>query len=326
MTGKVLIVYAGHKDVNVEREVLEAAGHEVIAALHPDSPDAQANFATCDALMVTVQAITAALMDSMPRCKIICRIGTGLDAIDIPAATERGIWVTSVPDYSIDEVSSQAMAFLLALNRNLFRHRELARTGTWRYETERPIQRLAGQTLGVLGIGRIGAASVRKGLGLGLNVIACDPYVGDNRFAEVGAHQVDFDTLCRESDYLTLHVPLTPETRRIIDARALSLMKPTAFLINTARGDVVDIDALVAAVKAGTIAGAGIDVLPVEPPPADAQVLHTDGIIVTPHVGWASNESGHDVRERGAVDVVKVLAGTPPKYPANDLAASAVRR
>jgi D-3-phosphoglycerate dehydrogenase len=319
MRPKVLIVYAGHKEVNVERELLEANGAEVIAAVQPDSDEALANYADCEALMVTIQPVTSELMDRMPKCKIICRIGTGLDAIDIPAATERGIWVTSVPDYSIDEVSTHAMAFILALARNLFRHRAMSQTGTWRYETERPIRRLAGQTLGILGIGRIGGASARKGQGLGFKVIAHDPYVSAERFEELGVRRVDFDTLMSESDFITLHVPLNEDTRKIIDARALSLMKPTAFLVNTARGEVVDIDALVAAVRAGTIEGAGIDVLPVEPPPADHPILHEESILVTPHIGWASTESGFDVRHRGAQDVVSVLAGRRPKYAANEV-------
>ncbi len=269
--------------------------------------------------MVTIQPVSAEMMDRMPKCKIICRIGTGLDAIDIPAATERGIWVTNVPDYSIDEVSSHAMAFTLALARNLFRHRAMSQTGTWRYETERPIARIAGQTMGILGIGRIGGASSVKAKGLGFNVIAFDPYVSDARFEELGVRKVDFDTLLAESDFLTLHVPLTPETRKIINAEALAKMKPSAFLINTARGEVVDIPALVEAVQNGVIAGAGIDVLDVEPPPADYPILHEESILVTPHIGWASTESGHDVRERGAQDVVLVLQGQKPKYAANEL-------
>ena len=320
MQPKVLIVYAGHKEVNVEREVLEAYGATVVAAVSPDTPEAEANYTDCDALMVSIQPVTAEMMDRMPKCKIICRVGTGLDAIDIPAATERGIWVTNVPDYSIDEVSSHAMAFLLALARNLFRHRAMSQTGTWRYETERPIARIKGQTLGILGLGRIGSASAAKGQGLGLNVIACDPYLAEERFAELGVRRVDFETLLSESDFLTLHVPLTPETRHIINATALGKMKSTAFLINTARGEVVDIDALVDAVRAGRLAGAGIDVLPIEPPPPDHPILHEDSILVTPHIGWASTESGYDVRERGAQDVVLVLQGQRPKYPANEIA------
>jgi D-3-phosphoglycerate dehydrogenase len=314
---KVLIVYAGHKDVNDERLVLEGFGARVIAAVSPDTAEAHQHLPDCDALMVTIQPVTAEMMDRMPNCKIICRVGTGLDAIDIPAATERGIWVTNVPDYSIDEVSSHAMAFVMALARNLFRHRAMSRNGSWRYETERPIARIAGQTMGVLGLGRIGTASARKAQGLGFNVIAFDPYLGDERFSELGVRRVDFDSLLTESDFLTLHVPLTSETRHIIDASALARMKRTAYLVNTARGEVVDIDALVDAVRAGTIAGAGVDVLPVEPPPPDHPILHEESILVTPHVAWASIESGHDVRERGAQDVVRVLQGQPPKYAAN---------
>jgi D-3-phosphoglycerate dehydrogenase len=143
--------------------------------------------------------------------------------------------------------------------------------------------------------------------------------VSDDRFAELGVRRVDFDTLLVESDFLTLHVPLTPGTRRIIDGPALAKMKPTAFLINTARGEVVDVDALLAAVRAGTIAGAGIDVLPVEPPPPDHPILREESILVTPHIGWASTEAAHDVRIRGAEDVVLVLEGKRPRYPANEI-------
>lgn len=321
MKPKVLIAYAGHKEVGIEAEILRAAGIDVVAAVDIDTPEAIATYPDADALMVTIQEVPAALLDRMPKCKIICRVGTGMDAIDIPAATARGIWATNVPDYSIDEVSTHAMALLLALARNLFRHRGTARDGNWRYQSERPIRRFAGQTLGILGLGRIGRASAAKGHGLGLTVIGCDPYVADETFVALGVRRVDVETLLRESDFVTLHVPLTDETRRLIDARALSLMKPTSFLINTARGDIVDIDALVDGVRAGTIAGAGIDVLPSEPPPPDHPVLHEEGIIVTPHIGWASIESSHDVRERGAQDVVRVLAGERPNYPWNEVTA-----
>jgi D-3-phosphoglycerate dehydrogenase len=201
----------------------------------------------------------------------------------------------------------------------LFPHRVAGREGRWRYRAETPIRRFAGQTLGVLGLGRIGSASARKGRGLGLNVIASDPYVPDARFTELGVRKVDFETLMRESDFLTLHTPLTPETRHIVDARALALMKPTAYLVNTARGEVVDVDALVAAIRAGTIAGAGIDVLPEEPPPPDHPILHEERIIVTPHIAWASTEAGYDSKVRGTEDVLRVLRGEPPKYPLNDL-------
>src|SRR5215213_5633126 len=309
MTQRVLIGYANLGGEPIEAQILGTAGAEIMLAPELDGPDLPELLRQADALMVTLQPVPASLIAELEQCKIICRVGTGTDTIDIPAATARGIWVTNVPDYSIDEVSSHAISLVLAQARMLFPHRVAGREGVWRYRAETPIRRFAGQTLGVLGIGRIGSASARKGIGLGLNVIAYDPYVSDARFAELGVRRVDFDTLMSESDFLTLHVPLTDETRRIIDARALSLMKPTAFLVNTARGEVVDIDALVAAVQSGQIEGAGIDVLPVEPPPPDHPILHEEAILVTPHIGWASIESGIDVRQRGAQDVVDAIAG-----------------
>jgi D-3-phosphoglycerate dehydrogenase / 2-oxoglutarate reductase len=319
MRPRVVIAYARAGEAMVEEEILRAAGAEVVATGELESEDARAAAREAVAVMVGLNRVSAELMDEMTRCRVVTRVGTGVDAIDIPAATARGIWVTNVPDYSIDEVSTHAIALILAQARHLFPHRVAGRDGRWRYRAETPIRRFAGQTLGILGLGRIGSASARKGRGLGLNVIATDPYILDERFHELGVRKVDFDTLMRESDFLTLHVPLTGETRRIIDARALALMKPTAYLVNTARGEVIDVDALVAAVRAETIAGAGIDVLPEEPPPPDHPILHDDRIIVTPHIGWASTEAGYDSKVRGTGDVVRVLRGERPKYPLNEI-------
>jgi D-3-phosphoglycerate dehydrogenase len=274
--------------------------------------------------MVTVQKVPAGLIESMTSCKIICRVGTGIDAIDIPPASARGIWVTNVPDYSIDEVSAHAIALALAQLRNISRHHTAVLNGEWRYQAEYPIQRLSNLTLGILGLGRIGKASAGKGRGIGMRVIAHDPYIDEDEFVLAGAERVDWPALLSESDVLTLHVPLTPETKHVINSEALAQMKPTAFIVNTARGDVIDIDALVAAVQAGTIAGAGIDVLPVEPPPADHPILHDDRFIVTPHIGWASTEAGRDVKVRGAEDVVRAIRGEAPKYPCNEPAGTPV--
>jgi D-3-phosphoglycerate dehydrogenase len=155
-----------------------------------------------------------------------------------------------------------------------------------------------------------------------MTVIACDPYIPGERFTALGVRRVDFETLLRESDILTLHVPLTSETRQIIDARALALMKPAAYLINTARGAVVDIDALVDAVRAGRLAGAGLDVLPWEPPPPDHPVLHDERILVTPHIAWASEEAAYDSRVRACQDVIRVLRGERPVYALNEVTAA----
>jgi D-3-phosphoglycerate dehydrogenase len=248
---------------------------------------------------------------------LVTRVGTGYDAIDYDAAQERGIWVTNVPDYSIDEVSAHAIALTLGLVRHLFEHRQTGQANTWRYMGETPILRLSNLTYGIVGLGRIGKASARKAAGLGMKVIAYDPYIPAEDFESVGATSVDFDTLMSTSDIVSLHVLLNAETRGMIDARALSLMKPTAFIVNTSRGPVIDIPALVAAVQAGQIAGAGIDVLPVEPCPVDDPVLHDPRIVVSPHLAASWVEAVRDVRIRGAEEALRVLGGNPPKYPVN---------
>ncbi|CAN5734036.1 C-terminal binding protein [soil metagenome] len=311
---RVVITYAKFGDVAVEEEILRNEGFEVFAAGELVSAESWDLARSADALMVGIEKVPAELIETLDTCKIICRVGTGVDAIDIPAATANGIWVTNVPDYSIDEVSAHAILLVLAQARYLFPHRQQGRNGVWRYRGATPIRRLSKQTLGIVGLGRIGKASARKGRGLGMRVIAHDPYIPLADFESVGAESVSFDEVLSTSDFVSLHVPLTDETRRMIDTRALGLMKPTSFLVNTARGEVVDIPALVQAVQAEQLAGAALDVLPQEPPDLDDPVLHEERIIVTPHIAWASAEAAIDVRVRGSEDVVRTLKGSPPHY------------
>jgi D-3-phosphoglycerate dehydrogenase len=302
--------------VQEELAFLEA---EVIAVDSLQVPEARAVLDRVAALMVTTHPVSVELLERMPNCRIVCRVGTGVDAIDVPSATRRGIWVTNVPDYSIDEVSTHALALLLALERNLRGHLAAAAAGDWRYQPVSPIRRLRGKTLGILGFGRIGSTMGRKGLGIGFRVAACDPYIPQERISDAGATPVDFETLFRTADAISLHVPLTEETRQIVNERALVLMKPTAFLVNTARGEVVDVDALLAAVQRGQLAGAAVDVLPTEPLPTDHPLLHEPRILVTPHVAWASEEAAVDVRRRAAEDVARVLRGERPRTPVNEV-------
>lgn len=314
----ILVASTMGEDAEIEAEVFAGLGANLVTVPHLGTAEALAVVPEAAAVMVTTQPVGAELLGLLGKCQIVTRVGTGVDAIDAETAAARGVWVTNVPDYSIDEVSSHALALLMALQRNLRGHVAAARAGDWKYQSVSPIRRLSELTLGVLGYGRIGSAMGRKGAGVGLRVIAHDPYLPDERVREGGAVPVDFDTLLRESDYLSLHVPLTPETRGLINASALAKMKPTAYVVNTARGEVIDIPALVTAVQSGKLAGAGIDVLPTEPPDADDPVLHEPGILVTPHVAWASEQAKVDVRRRGAEDVLRVLRGERPKYPVNE--------
>ena len=315
----VVICYHKFGDASLELGMLAEAGVRVVQVTALDTPEGIAATREADALMVTVQRVPADLLAGMERCRIVCRVGTGLDAIDIPAATARGVWVTNVPDYAIDEVSTHALALALAQIRNLRGHLAAARGGDWSYQPHPPVRRLTGQTLGVLGFGRIGKAMGRKARGVGFRVVAHDPYLADEEIANHGAEPVGFERLLGESDVLSLHVPLTPETRHVVDAAALALMRPTAYLVNTARGEVVDVDALLAAVRAGRIAGAAVDVLPTEPPREDDPLLAEPRILVTPHVAWASEESAVDVRRQGVAEVLRVLRGEPPRAPANEV-------
>ncbi len=320
MTLTVAITYNHYPDLSTEAGILQQVGAEIVHIRNLDTEAAWAAASAADALMVSIERVPAELINRMERCKIICRVGTGYDAIDIPAATARGIWVTNVPDYSIDEVSTHAISLMLAHNRHLPTLFEMVRSGIWwKPSALEPITRLGDLTYGVLGHGRIGSASARKARGLGMRVIACDPFIDPRIMSDAEVTPVDFDTLLRESDYLSLHVPLTDQTRNIINGEALAKMKASAILINTARGAAVDVDALVEAIQSGKVAGAALDVLPTEPPAPDHPVMHEPRIWLTPHAGWYSEQSGEEVRVKGAQDVVRVLRGEPPRTPVNQL-------
>ncbi len=314
----VVIAHASFPDTQLESEALAAIGATTVFTGNLDSSEARAIARRAHAIMVTIQEVDAKLMRSLENCKIIARVGTGLDAIDIPAATERGIWVTYVADYSIDEVSTHAVALLLNHARRLPQMVASVKAGAW-YDVARiePAPRLKGQVLGVIGLGRIGRTVAAKASGLGLRVIAHDPYVGLDAETEHNVDPVDLDTLFSKSDYISLHTPLTESSRHIINAAALEMMKPTAFLINTARGELIDDAALLDAVKAGSIAGAALDVLSQEPPPADFPLLHHERILITPHGAWYSEASKVDVRRKATEDVVRVLTGQKPLSPVN---------
>ena len=319
MAPTVVIAYPGFGDIRIEEDMLSTIDANVSHVANLDTPASREVVAQADALMVTLQPVSAELIATMERCRIISRVGTGLDAIDIDAATKHGIWVTYVPDYAVDEVSTHAIASLLAHARGFPRLLESVRRGEWGNKVVAPIRRLQGQTLGLLGFGRIGRAVGSKARGLGLKVVVHDPYLDSLPAESSDAQLVDWETLLRTSDYISLHVPLTEGTRHIINSESLSLMKPTAFLINTARGALIDEDALLEAVRSGQIAGAALDVLSAEPPPVDHPLLHEERVWITPHSAWYSEESMEDMRTRGAEEVVHVLQGQKPRSPVNQI-------
>lgn len=319
MKPKVVIAYTGFGDIELEKKVLAPLNAEIVHSENLRTPEALEAVKDADAVLVTLERVTAEIINSMTRCKIISRSGTGLDTIDIPAATARGIWVTYVPDYSIDEVSAHSIALMMSLARGIPFLSQATRNGTWNSQAWGPIWRLKDQTLGVLGFGRIGQATAEKGRGLGLQVIAHDPYANKEIADQLGVRLVDLDTLARESDYISLHSPLLESTRHIVNAEFLGKMKPTAYIINAARGPLIDEDALLEAVRSKQIAGAGLDVLAIEPIDPNSPLLKEERILITPHAAWYSEQAKLDMRTRSAEEVVRILSGQPPRAPANKL-------
>jgi len=306
-------------DLAVERGVLAQIDVDIVHTGNLTESDALAAVTTADALMVTLERVTTPIIESMTRCRVISRAGTGLDTIDIPTATARGIWVAYVPDYSIDEVSTHAIALLLAQARGIVPLVQSTQRGAWDNTQSGLIYRLSEQTLGIVGFGRIGQATAAKGRGLGLRVLAYDPVANEEAAQRIGVELVDLATLAREADYISLHTPLLESTRQLVNADFLAQMKPTAYLINAARGPLVDETALLNAVRNGIIAGAALDVLTTEPPAADNPLLHEPRILITPHSAWYSEEAKIEMRRRAAEEVVRVLQGQPPRAPANQV-------
>jgi len=259
-------------------------------------------------------AMTHRVIEHLPSCLAIVKSGVGVDNIDVPAATEHGICVANVPDYGVDEVATHAMALLLDCLRRVTNTVGAVRRGEWVSTPSYPIRRSAGCVLGIVGFGRIGISVARKAQGFDWRVLAHDPYVGPETIRRLGAEPVGFDRLLAEADFVTLHLPLTEATYHLIGAATLSQMKPSAHLINTARGGLVDTLALHHALETGQIAGAALDVLEEEPPSPDHPLLNCDRALITSHVAWYSQEALADLRVKAAQEVGRVLRGELPRY------------
>jgi len=268
-----------------------------------------------DAILVTYARLPGDLLRQLTRCKAIGRFGLGVDNIDIPAAAELGITVTYVPDYCMHEVSDHAMALLLALARKIPLSNKLVQAGRWDMPAVVPIHRLAGRVLGLVGFGNIPRALAPKAKAFGLRVVTHDPYVPQQALAAAGVESVSFDRLLEISDFVSIHAPLMPATRGLFNAEVFGKMKTGALLINTARGPLVDEDALVSALDSGRLGGAALDVVAVEPLPKDSRLIGRDNVILTPHTAFYSVEALNELQTKCAADVARVLSGEKPVYP-----------
>jgi len=265
------------------------------------------------------QKFTRKVIEGLHTCRIIANIGMGYEGIDIDAATDQGICVVNVADYCLDEVAEHTIALILACARRLFTLDRLVREGKWtlerpemRYQVWPSTHRLCDQTLGLIGFGRIPQTLVPRARGLVSRIIAHDPYVDPEKAAKLEVELVGLDRLLRDSDFVSIHANLTDETRGLLGIEQLGKMKPTAYLINTARGAIVDRDALYTALTQGYIAGAGLDVLEPEPPGPNDPLLKLDNVIITGHSAHASNESNLELHRRPVEEVIRVLKGEWP--------------
>lgn len=313
----VLVAFSEYGDKTVENEILtRELDAQIVYARSIMEPEARELSKRADAIACTVENYSAGLLATLENCKIISRFGTGLDNIDLDAAAEHGILVTNVPDAFVEEVSTHTIALILTCNRHLFPLMSASRQGHWD-KTNLNISRLSSQTVGLIGFGRIARLTAQKARGMGLNVVAYDAYVEEGIFAAHAVKSISLEQLLRNSDYVSLHVPATETTRGMINAGNLAWMKPSAYLINTSRGALIDEDALLAAVRSNQIAGAALDVRSIEPPSMDDPLLREEHILVTPHMAWCSLEASRQLRERACMEIVRVLRGEKPENPAN---------
>jgi D-3-phosphoglycerate dehydrogenase/C-terminal binding protein len=273
--------------------------------------------------------ISRSTIERLTQCRLIVRCGVGYDNVDRAAAREKGISVANVPDYGSEEVADSAIGMLLTLTRgiHLYNQRLLRKVGPWIYTQAQPLHRLRGQTLGLIGAGRIGTATALRGKALGMRVVFYDPYAPDGRDKALGIERCEtLLELLEQSHVVSVHCPLTEETRHIINPTTVSKMRPGAYLVNTARGATVDVLAVLDAVTSGHLAGAGIDVLETEPPPDDHPLIAAwrdpmhpahDRIIINPHAAFYSEQGLDDMRIKGSQNCLRVLRGDAPRNVVN---------
>ena len=281
-------------------------------------PDLIAATRDADVVIVNMVPINKEIISQWEKCRLVIRHGVGYDNVDVAALNQAGIPLCYIPDYCQEEVAEQAIALILACGRKLVISRRVledsSARGSWDFKDVIPMYQMAGQTLGIIGCGRIGSRVYKKLKSFGFKFLICDPYLSAERKRELGIEVVDHATVFRNSDYITIHTPLTPETRHLVNARTLAMMKPTAYVVNTARGPLVDAQALADALKNGVIAGAAIDVFEVEPPRPDFPLFGLPNAILTPHLAWYSENAGRHIRELIVLEIDRFLAGQPPRY------------
>jgi D-3-phosphoglycerate dehydrogenase len=313
----VLIARCAFPSLEIERRILSHAGADVIDGRFASDDELDELCRQADGVITDYFPIRRRQIEQMERCRVVCQYGVGLDQIDVAAATERGIVVTHTPDYCTEEVADHALALLLCLWRKIVPLRESVRAGRWDYNVAAPIFRIRGRVLGLVGFGRIARDLAAKATALGFTVIAHDPWVDPSVARSLGVEPVGLDELLTRADAVSLHAPLNAATEHLIGERELGLMQPSAILVNTSRGGLVDQEALARSLAGGRLAGAALDVLEREPPDPSDSILHLPNLIVTPHAAFFSREALVAVQTQAAEAVAAVFSGGRPAVVAN---------
>ena len=316
MSRKVLVTDHVFANLDIEGSILEPLGCELELADDTGEAALAAAASGAAAILVCYAKVTAPVIDAAADagCRVISRYGIGYDNIDIEAATRRGIVVTYVPDYCLDEVADHALALLLGLARGVVDADRSVRGGDWSVP-QGAVHRLRGRRLAVIGAGGIGRRVIERAAAFGFELVAFDPYIED---WDVDAERADtFEDAVRDADAVSLHVPLTAENRHMIDRRAIQGMRRAPIIVNTSRGPLVDVDAVAEALESGALGGAGLDVTEVEPLPGDHALRRHPRVILTPHMGFYSVEAQAELQRRAAEEVARALAGEPPDRPVN---------
>ncbi|MBN2008400.1 C-terminal binding protein [candidate division KSB1 bacterium] len=322
-THKIIVTDYIEENLDWEAEQLKDLPVEFYALQLKQAPldELIKKIADADILVVNMAQINADVLAKLQKCKLIIRHGAGYDNVDINAATKHGIQVCYVPDYCQEEVAEQAMMLLLAafrkFNRQLESMKISVQKGEWDFSPIIPLAKLAGKKVGIIGCGRIGSKVLKMLRGFNADVLVCDPFLTSDRKAELNIESIPLDEVLSQSDLVTIHCSLTPETRGLINEHNLKLMKKNAILINTARGAIVDSKALAKAITENWIAGAAIDVYGKEPPHKNFELIDLQNVILTPHISWYSVDAEWNIREKIIEDIKRHLDGLKPRFPIN---------
>jgi D-3-phosphoglycerate dehydrogenase / 2-oxoglutarate reductase len=311
---KVVLTDQVFPSIETEHKILAEIGADLVVLDDPSPESIRRNATDAVALLNTYAPIDEVTLSSLGECKVIARYGIGVDNVDLDAARDRGIVVTNVPDYCVDEVADHTMALLLAVARKIVVGHSHTTGGAWGIDPLRPIHRLRGRTLGLVGFGNIARAVGARAMSFGLAVKTFDPFVEDQQISDAGAESAStLQELLGDSNIVSVHVPLLDETRGLIGAETIAQMQQGAIVLNTSRGPIVDVDAVMDALRSGHLAGAGLDVFPSEPPD-HSSFVGVDTVVVTPHAAFYSDESIVESQTKAAGCIVAVLRGEEPRY------------